>query len=104
MHWPLAAQFAFLLASVGAVKLALNAAVWAVTDPRSVTVVDAVAAPLSWVERTAHFFATLAEMGAVVLGAVPPHWFYVGLFVATTLYVALFVLGATAYRTLYLNK
>ncbi|MEP7246299.1 MAG: hypothetical protein ABI885_21840 [Gammaproteobacteria bacterium] len=104
MHWPLIAQFFFLLTSVGAVKLVLSAAGWALTDLRFASAVAAVTAPLSWVGRTAHFFATLADMGSVVLAAVPPHYLYVGLFVAATLYVALFVLGATAYRTLYLNK
>lgn len=104
MHWPLAARLAFLLVSFGVVKVVLTAVIWASTDPRSAPVVGAITRPLSWAEETTHFFSTMTELGGAVARALPPHWLAAGLIVAATLYVTLFVLGATAYRTLYMNK
>jgi hypothetical protein len=101
LHWPIAARVAFLLASVGVVRLALLAVMWLVADSRSANVV---ARPVSWYEHFSSFFTTLASLGYTLLHAIPPHWLFIGIAVTATLYVALFALGATAYRTLYVNK
>jgi hypothetical protein len=104
LHWPLPARFAFLLASFGVVKFALTALMWLITDPRAAPVVGALAEPLSWAEKTLNLFSTVGVLGSTVLHAIPPHWLYAGLALAAMLYIALFALGATAYRTLYMNK
>jgi hypothetical protein len=104
LHWPLPARLAFLLASFGVVKLALAAVMWVITDARSAPVVTALAQPLSWAEKTLNLFSMLGALGSAVLDAIPPHWLYAGLALAAALYIALFALGATAYRTLYMNK
>jgi hypothetical protein len=104
LHWPLGVRVAFLLASIGVVKAALAAVMWLVTDERATPVVSAISRPLSWAEAIADFCSAAVKVGAAVLHAVPSNWLYVGIAVAAALYLALFVLGATAYRTLYANK
>lgn len=103
LHWPLAVRFLFVLASLGVVKLALAGVVLLVTSVHS-PVVDTLAKPLSWAERSADLFSKTISIGAAVLNAVPPHWLYLGLGLAAGLYLTLLALGATAYRTLYVNK
>jgi hypothetical protein len=39
-----------------------------------------------------------------LFNVIPAHWVILGLAFAAGMYITLFVLGATAYRTLYLNK
>jgi hypothetical protein len=104
MHWPIAARLAFLLASVGIVKLALDAVMWLFTDTRSASVMNKLERPVSWAESTANLFSLTARLGEALLHAIPPLWLYAGIAIAVFLYAALFALGATAYRTLYLNK
>ncbi len=104
MNWPLPARVVFLLASFGAVKIALAAVMWAMVDPRSAPVVATLAKPLSWAEQAANVFSTLSALGTSIVRAIPPHWLHIGIAVAAALYIALFALSATAYRTLYLNK
>ena len=101
LHWPIAARVAFLLASFGIVKLALMGVMWLVTDSTSAPVVTR---SVSWYEQLASFMSTLGSLGSTLLHAIPPQWLFAGIALIALLYVALFVLGATAYRTLYVNK
>lgn len=71
LHWPMPARVVFLLISCGFAKIALDAATWTVANLRS------------------------------VLDLFPSHWLYIGVFAGAAMYVALFGLGAAAYRTLY---
>jgi predicted anti-sigma-YlaC factor YlaD len=99
VHWPLWARGAFLVASVGAVRLAL-AGVMSVTDFVSnadVTAVDAL-------HRTGEAVSTTVSLGEILLHAIPPVWLYAGAAVGFTLYAVLFGLGTFAYRTLYVQR
>jgi hypothetical protein len=49
------------------------------------------------------FAVTTAGLFASLVRAIPAAWLYEGMAAATVLYVLLFALGATAYRTLYLR-
>lgn len=104
LHWPIGVRAAFLLASVGIVKAVLSAAMWLFTDERSAPVVTAITKPLSWAESIANLLAATARACEAVMHAIPSTWLYAGVAGAAALYVALFVLGAAAYRTLYVNK
>lgn len=104
MHWPLPARVVFLLASCGVVKLALSALTWLFADLHSTPVTSTLAQPLAWVRATSGFLSSMAALGASIVHAVPSPWLYAGLAFGAALYVALFALGATAYRTLYLRK
>jgi hypothetical protein len=103
LHWPLLVRMVFVLASLGVVKLALTGVVLLITRVRS-PVVATIATPLSWAETSADLFSKTINLAAIVLNAIPSHWLYAGVCVAAALYLALLVLGATAYRTLYVSK
>lgn len=92
--WPVAARLLFLIASVGFVKLGLEAT-------------SLVVAPLDPGARSAALFAGVAwipslftAIGAALRG-LPSLWIYGGLTVITLLYLTLFGVSAAAYRTLY---
>lgn len=104
LHWPLAIRMAFVLASLGVVKLALTGVMLLVARVHSEPVVGTLAKPLSWAETGADLFSKTISLLAVVLQAIPSHWLYAGIALAGALYLALLALGATAYRTLYVNK
>lgn len=101
LHWPVAARVSFLLASFGIVKLALMGVMWLITDSKSAPVVTR---SVSWYEHLASFVSTFGSLGATLIRAIPPQWLFAGIAVTALLYVALFALSATAYRTLYVNK
>ena len=101
LHWPIPARVAFLLASFGIVKLALMGVMWLITDTQAAPVVTR---SVSAYEHAAGFVATLRSLVSTLIHAIPPQWLVGAIALTVLLYVALFVLGATAYRTLYVNK
>ncbi|HVY81618.1 MAG TPA: hypothetical protein VG994_11590 [Steroidobacteraceae bacterium] len=104
LHWPLVVRIAFILALLGVVKLALSGVMMALARLQSQPLVETLARPLSWAHASAGVFSKIASLAAVVFQAFPPIWLYMGAGVALTLYLALVILGTTAYRTLYVNK
>jgi hypothetical protein len=104
LHWPLAVRVAFILASLGVMKLVLTGAMMLIAGVQSQPVVATIAKPLSWAETSANLFSKTISLASLVFNAIPPTWLYAGAGIALTLYFALFVLGATAYRALYVNK
>jgi hypothetical protein len=76
----------------------------AIASMQSQPVVETISRPLSWAESSATVFSKIASLAALVFDAIPSTWLYAGAGVALTLYLALVILGATAYRTLYVNK
>jgi hypothetical protein len=59
--------------------------------------------PASELDRAQTLLTTAKDLLATLVGTIPPMWIYEGLALAAILYVALFALGAAAYRTLYLE-
>jgi hypothetical protein len=104
LHWPLFVRVAFVLALLGVVKLVLAGAMTLITSMRSQPVVETIAKPLSWAETGADLFSKTVSLASVVFDAIPSTWLYAAAAIALTLYFALLVLGATAYRALYVNK
>jgi hypothetical protein len=101
LHWPIPARVAFLLASFGIVKLALMGAMWLIADSRTAPVVTR---SVSWYEHLASLASAFGSLLSTLFRAIPPQWLFAGIALTALLYFALFVLGATAYRTLYVNK
>lgn len=92
--WPVAARVLFVLASVGFVKLGLEATAM-VIDPLNPTARGAALfASVAWIPS---FFTTLG----LVLQELPSFWFYGGVAILAALYLTLFGVSAAAYRTLY---
>jgi hypothetical protein len=93
-HWPLAVRVGFLVASYGFVKLALAGVMW---------VAEVVRPVVTWMHAGASIISATGEIGASVIRAIPPYWLYGGMAFGVAMYVALFGLGAAAYRTLYID-
>jgi hypothetical protein len=90
-HWPLAARVAFLAASVGVVKVALLVATWLATPLDSPAVSVQLPSQITWLQTL------LVAMGSVV-HTVPSVWVHGGIALLAIMYVALFGIGASAYR------
>jgi hypothetical protein len=103
-HWPLPARAVFLLASAGLVKLALMATVWVRAGFDAMQVRAALSDQFAWVESATVVLRTLGDFVGASVRMVPAPWLYGGLTVVAALYVALFGLGAAAYRALYVNR
>ena len=90
-HWPMAARVAFVAASVGVVKLALLLATWLATPLDSPAVSVQLPSQVAWVQTL------LVAIGSVV-HTVPSLWVHAGIAFLAIMYVALFGIGASAYR------
>ena len=91
-HWPLAAKGIFVAACAALMKLAFSGTGW---------VLGAASAPAASVRSTAEVASSLGSATRLVFDSIPSYWIYLGAGFAAVLYLALFGLGATAYRTLY---
>jgi hypothetical protein len=100
MHWPAAPRVAFVLVCIALVAATFLGGVFAFAGDRSFN--QAAALVLSWVQP---FLAVISSAGGVatlLVRVIPPLWLYGGMAFGIMLYVALFGLGAAAYR-LYLR-
>lgn len=96
-NWPVAVRLLFLIASVGFVKLGLEATAL-IMDPLDPSARSAALfAELSWVH------ALFAPIGAA-LSSLPSWWIYCGVTALGALYLTLFGASAAAYRTLYASR
>lgn len=91
-HWPLAAKGIFVAACGALIKLAFSGTGW---------VLGAASAPAASVRSTAEVASSLGNVTRLIFESIPSYWIYLGAGFAAVLYLALFGLGATAYRTLY---
>ena len=92
VHWPRFARATFVLICGALSALAFQGGPWIVAGLASVREVRQI-----WA-----FAGTAAELYGSLMRAIPAAWLYDGISAAAVLYVLLFALGATAYRTLYL--
>jgi len=99
VHWPLPVRAAFFVLAGG---LAAGLVLLGATS--SVDLLPALReflAPLAQVRAVATF---VADLGATVFRNIPTLWLYGVVTFIATLYAALLGLGATAYRTLIVNR
>ena len=101
-HWPMLARVSVALVLLLVAKLTLDLVVWVFSGPTPVN--QTVESSVSWAKSTATLFSTLIDLCAALFHVIPAHWLTLGLAFAAGMYFMLFALGATAYRTLYLNK
>lgn len=92
-HWPVAARVAFLAASVGFVKIALSIAVWLSTPLDTRVFSFDLPSQIAWVQT---LFAAIGSVARTV----PSLWVHVGIALFAIMYLALFGVGASAYRTM----
>jgi hypothetical protein len=92
-HWPLAARVAFLAASVGIVKVALSIAMWLSTPLDARVFSFELPSQIAWVQ-------TLFVAIGSVARTVPSLWVHAGIALFAIIYLTLFGVGASAYRTM----
>jgi hypothetical protein len=90
-HWPVAARVVFLAASVGVVKVALLLAMWLATPLDSPAVSVQLPSQIAWLQT---MFVAIGSVARTV----PSVWVHAGIVVLAIMYVALFGIGASAYR------
>lgn len=93
LHWPLAARAGFFVLSSGLCALTFLSSARVLARFGS----------LSRLAESFTWLSTAAEALGSLLRVVPAIWIYEALAAAALLYALLFALGATAYRTLYLE-
>jgi hypothetical protein len=101
-QWPLGARAATFAVLVLVSKLTLDVVMWLFSNPTPMS--QTVENTISRAKSTASVFSSLLQVCQSVLNVIPGHWVTLALVFAAGMYFMLFVLGATAYRTLYLNK
>lgn len=100
-YWPTPVRAVFA-AVVTLFAGSLVAACYAFLGGADTTVVtQEITARLGVFVQLYHAAAWVVDLGSRLFGNIPPLWLYGGLAFVGTLYVALFGLGAAAYRTLY---
>ncbi|MDO8545676.1 MAG: hypothetical protein Q7S40_34975 [Opitutaceae bacterium] len=99
-HWPIAARAGFIVLSTGIVKLALMATVWVMAgfDPQQYR--NAFAPQFAWMDRGLAVVGAITSSFEIILRNIPPLWLYGSIIFVGAMYVALFGLGAAAYRAL----
>jgi uncharacterized protein YggT (Ycf19 family) len=100
-HWPAAARAVFILICACLVGALLLAGTSAFVEVRSFGQVEALV--LSWTQPLLALVSSAGGLTALLVRVIPPLWLYGGLAFGAMMYVALFGLGAAAYRTLYLR-
>jgi hypothetical protein len=100
-HWPPEARVAFVLICASLVGAMLLGGVSAFVEVRSVDAIEALL--LSWAQPLLAVMSSAGGLTALLVRLIPPLWLYGGLAFGAMMYVALFGLGAAAYRTLYLR-
>jgi hypothetical protein len=101
-QWPLGARAAMFAVLLLISKLTLDVVMWIFSSPTPVS--QTVENTLSHAKSTASVFSSLLQAFHSLLNVIPGNWITLALVFAAGMYFMLFVLGATAYRTLYLNK
>jgi hypothetical protein len=103
-HWPMAARIGFMVASAGFAKVAIMLAVWITGGFSAAHFHEVFATQYAWFDALAVVGAALRDFVVATINGIPPLWLYGGLAVVAALYMALFGLGAAAYRTLYTSR
>ena len=102
LRWPVAARIGFLLLAIGATKSVLVLSQWGITR---LDLVKASAAPeVNWLHSLTGVLSGTGNLLMLVVNSLSTTWLYGAGIVLAALYVTLFGLGATAYRTLYSNS
>jgi hypothetical protein len=97
IHWPISARIVFLIASLGLVRIALQATGWISTPITSTSLKADLPAEVSWIQ-------SLLTAIVSVIQHMPPTWVYGALIILAAMYAAVFGLSAAAYRTLYATR
>jgi hypothetical protein len=101
-NWPVAARVGFVLICAALVAATFLGGVSAYLGDRPLSEVSALV--LGWLHPLLAVMSSAGGLASLLLRVIPPLWLYGTLGFGILLYVALFGLGAAAYRTLYLRS
>lgn len=104
VHWPLPARAALLVLLLGVVKVVLMGGVWVAAGFDTAQFRAAFAQPFAWMESGLAVVHAVSGFFEIMLRNIPPLWLYGGLAFVAAMYVALFGLGAAAYKALYVQR
>jgi len=104
VHWPVGARIAFLVASLGFIRVVLLGAVSAAAYMRLESFTAASHPALTWLRAAASLGFTALDTIESLARAIPTFWLYGAIIAAAALYAAMFGLGTVAYRTLYVEE
>ena len=99
--WPPALRMAFMLISLGAVKVVLDASIWIMDRGRDIAIPDTIERPMTSLRSTIHFARSIHDVGSTMLHSIPSYWIYAVGVVAAASYLTLIGVGTIAYRNLY---
>jgi hypothetical protein len=100
-QWPSVPRAAFVAVCCALIGATVMGGFSAVAQDRSLHEISALL--LSWAQPALAVIASVGGVAALIMRVIPPLWLYGGMALGAMLYVALFGLGAAAYRTLYLR-
>jgi len=95
VHWPAAPRVAFVIVCIALVAATFLVGVFALGG-RSLN--EAAALVLSWVQPFLAVMSSAGGVASLLVRVIPPLWLYGGMALGIILYLALFGLGAAAYR------
>lgn len=104
VQWPMSIRMVFLALCLGLANSSIALLRWLSTEPRSAELSDVLSRPVTWLERCDGLMFGTQDFLALLLRHLPTPLLYGALFTVALLYVALFGIGAAAYRTLYANR
>ncbi len=98
-HWPAVPRAAFIVICAALIAATILGGASALIGMRSLN--EAAALPLSWMHPILMVLSSTGGVAALLVRVIPPLWLYGALAFGMVLYLALFGLGAAAYRLLY---
>ncbi len=100
-HWPGPARAGFAVLALGAVPAFMLAATRLMARVDVAHLETTLAPEMRFFHAATSLAQTLSTLGGDIIGSIPALWLYGGVATFAALYLALFGLGAAAYRTLY---
>jgi hypothetical protein len=103
-HWPLVARAGFILLCAGIARLGLMLGFSTTAGDGPVPFKEAFAQPYAWMENGLAVVHAITGFFDIIFRNIPPLWLYGGLAFFATMYLALFGLGAAAYKALHAHR
>lgn len=104
IHWPVPARAALLVLLIGVAKLVFMGGVWMAAGFDTAQFRAAFAQPFAWMESGLAVVHAISGFFDIMLRNIPALWLYGSVACLAALYVALFGLGAAAYKTLTIQR
>jgi hypothetical protein len=99
LHWPLMMQILFFVAAIGTAKGVLMLCAW--LDMHAFATATSITESSSIVQSSSALFSVGNQLSMLLSRLVPATWVYGALMVVAAVYLVLFGIGFTTYKTLY---